>query len=58
MALKGVEVEMQKKILSMMPKKEAIRAFEVLSTKYKNEETDIKRAQNKVVQILKRFGNI
>lgn len=57
-ALKGCNLRLQKKVLSLAPREYAEEAYEILVSAHKNDQKDINRAQEKVlqtvVQILKR----
>ena len=52
MALKNVERNFQRRLLSLADRAYAEEAFRVLKTAYASEKRDIKRAQNKIVEIL------
>lgn len=52
MALKNVERSFQRRLLSLANREYAEEAFRVLKTNYSTEKRDIKRAQNKIVEIL------
>jgi flagellar motor switch protein FliG len=52
MALKNVERAFQRRLLSLAGRDYAEEAFRVLKTTYSTEKRDIKRAQNKIVEIL------
>jgi flagellar motor switch protein FliG len=52
MALKNVERAFQRRLLSLANRDYAEEAFRVLNTSYATEKRDIKRAQNKIVEIL------
>lgn len=52
MAIKGVDVQFQRRLLSLADRDYAQEAFRVLKTPYKNEKQDTPRAQNKIVEIL------
>jgi len=52
MALKNVERAFQRRLLSLANRDYAEEAFQVLKTTYSTEKRDIKRAQNKIVEIL------
>jgi flagellar motor switch protein FliG len=57
-ALKGCNIRLQKKVLSLAPREYAEEAYEILVSGHKNEQKDITRAQERVlaavIQILKR----
>ncbi|MBP9682145.1 MAG: hypothetical protein KBD76_12120 [Bacteriovorax sp.] len=52
MALKNIERAFQRRLLSLAGRDYAEEAFRVLKTSYSTEKRDIKRAQNKIVEIL------
>jgi len=52
MALKNVEREFQRRLLSLADRPYAEEAFRVLKTSYATEKKDIKRAQNKIIETL------
>lgn len=52
MALKNIERAFQRRLLSLASRDYAEDAFRVLKTNYATEKRDIKRAQNKIVEIL------
>lgn len=52
MALKNVERTFQRRLLSLANREYAEEAFRVLKTPYATEKRDIKRAQNKIVEVL------
>ncbi len=52
MALKNVERAFQRRLLSLASREYAEDAFRVLKTAYSTEKRDIKRAQNKIIEIL------
>ena len=52
MALKNIERAFQPRLLSLAGRDYAEEAFRVLKTSYSTEKRDIKRAQNKIVEIL------
>ncbi len=52
MALKGVEENSQRKILSQCPRQFAEEAFEIMMTPLENERVNIRRAQQKVIEVL------
>ena len=52
MALKNTERHFQRRMLSLAPRQYAEEAFRVLKTVYSTEKRDIKRAQNKIIEIL------
>jgi flagellar motor switch protein FliG len=52
MALKNVERTFQRRLLSLATREYAEEAFRVLKTSYSSEKRDIKRAQNKIIEIL------
>jgi len=52
MALKNIERSFQRRLLSLAGRDYAEEAFRVLKTPYSTEKRDIKRAQNKIVEIL------
>lgn len=52
MALKNVERAFQRRLLSLANREYAEEAFRVLKTTYATEKRDIKRAQNKIVEVL------
>ncbi len=52
MAIKNVERSFQRRLLSLATREYAEEAFHVLKTTYSTEKRDIKRAQNKIVEIL------
>ena len=52
MALKNVERSFQRRLLSLATREYAEEAFRVLKTSYSSEKRDIKRAQNKIIEVL------
>ncbi len=52
MALKNTERSFQRRMLSLATRQYAEEAFRVLKTAYSTEKRDIKRAQNKIIEIL------
>ena len=52
MALKNIERAFQCRLLSLAGREYAEESFRVLKTSYATEKRDIKRAQNKIVEIL------
>lgn len=52
MALKNIEREFQRRLLSLASRDYAEEAFRVLKTPYSTEKRDIKRAQNKIIEVL------
>jgi flagellar motor switch protein FliG len=52
MALKNVERSFQRRLLSLATRQYAEEAFRVLQTSYSSEKRDIKRAQNKIIEVL------
>lgn len=52
MALKNIERAFQRRLLSLADREYAEEAFRVLKTKYTTEKRDIKRAQNKIIEVL------
>ena len=52
MALKNVEKNFQRRLLSLADRNYAEETFRVLNNKYANEKRDTKRAQNKIIEIL------
>lgn len=52
MALKNVEKNFQRRLLSLADRAYAEETFRVLNNKYANEKRDTKRAQNKIIEIL------
>lgn len=52
MALKNVEKNFQRRLLSLAGRNYAEEAFRVLNNNYANEKRDTKRAQNKIIEIL------
>jgi flagellar motor switch protein FliG len=52
MALKNTERSFQRRMLSLASRQYAEEAFRVLKTAYATEKRDIKRAQNKIIEIL------
>lgn len=52
MALKNIERNFQRRLLSLATREYAEEAFRVLKTTYSTEKRDIKRAQNKIIEIL------
>ena len=52
MALKNVERSFQRRLLSLANRESAEEAFRVLKTAYSTEKRDIKRAQNKIIEVL------
>jgi flagellar motor switch protein FliG len=52
MALKNVERTFQRRLLSLATREYAEEAFRVLKTSYSSEKRDIKRAQNKIIEVL------
>jgi flagellar motor switch protein FliG len=52
MALKNIERAFQRRLLSLASREYAEESFRVLKTSYATEKRDIKRAQNKIVEIL------
>lgn len=52
MALKTIERNFQRRLLSLASREYAEEAFKVLKTPYTNEKRDIKRAQNKIIETL------
>lgn len=52
MALKNVERNFQRRLLSLAEREYAEEAFRVLKTPYSTEKRDIKRAQNKIIEVL------
>lgn len=52
MALKNIERAFQRRLLSLAGRDYAEEAFRVLKTNYATEKRDIKRAQNKIIEIL------
>lgn len=52
MALKNVERSFQRRLLSLAGREYAEEAFRVLKTSYSTEKRDIKRAQNKIIEVL------
>lgn len=51
MALKGSDSSFQRRILSAAPRQYAEEAFEIMMTPLENERTNIRRAQQKVIEI-------
>ena len=51
MALKGVDAAFQRKILTQAPRQYAEEAFDIMMTPLENERTNIRRAQQKVIEI-------
>lgn len=51
MALKGSESQFQRRILSSAPRQYAEEAFDIMMTPLENERTNIRRAQQKVIEI-------
>lgn len=51
-ALKGQTPEFQRRILSLAPRAYAEEAYHFLTTTLQNEKRDVKRAQNKIIEIL------
>lgn len=52
MALKNIERQFQRRLLSLASREYAEEAFRVLKTTYSTEKRDIKRAQNKIIEVL------
>lgn len=52
MALKNIERNFQRRLLSLAGREYAEEAFRVLKNSYATEKRDIKRAQNKIVEVL------
>lgn len=52
MALKNVERDFQRRLLSLAGRDYAEESFRVLKTSYATEKRDIPRAQNKIVEVL------
>jgi flagellar motor switch protein FliG len=52
MALKNIERNFQRRLLSLANRQYAEEAFRVLKTAYSTEKRDIKRAQNKIIEVL------
>jgi flagellar motor switch protein FliG len=52
MALKNVERSFQRRLLSLAGRDYAEEAFRVLKTTYTTEKRDVKRAQNKIIEVL------
>lgn len=52
MALKNIERSFQRRLLSLAGREYAEEAFRVLKTAYSTEKRDIKRAQNKIIEVL------
>ncbi len=52
MALKNIERTFQRRLLSLATREYAEEAFRVLKTSYSSEKRDIKRAQNKIIEVL------
>ncbi|MGZ3788463.1 MAG: FliG C-terminal domain-containing protein [Bacteriovorax sp.] len=52
MALKNIERSFQRRLLSLANREYAEEAFRVLKTSYSTEKRDIKRAQNKIIEVL------
>jgi flagellar motor switch protein FliG len=52
MALKNVERAFQRRLLSLAGREYAEEAFRVLKTSYSTEKRDVKRAQNKIIEVL------
>lgn len=55
MALKNLPVESQRKILTIIDKKYAEEAFITMNTFFKNQDQNIKRAQNKILETLSKI---
>jgi len=51
-AIRNVSVEFQKRVLSLSPRTYAEDAYEYMTRRMSNEARDIKRAQNKILEIL------
>ncbi len=52
MALKNIERSFQRRLLSLAGRDYAEEAFRVLKTSYSTEKRDVKRAQNKIIEVL------
>jgi flagellar motor switch protein FliG len=52
MALKGIERAFQRRLLSLAGRDYAEDAYRVLKTNYATEKRDVKRAQNKIIEVL------
>lgn len=52
MAIKNIERNFQRRLLSLADRGYAEEAFKVMKTPYSNEKRDIKRAQNKIIETL------
>lgn len=52
MALKNIDVQFQRRLLSLPQRAYAEEAFRVLKTSYKNEKKDCARAQSKIIETL------
>lgn len=52
MALKNVDRAFQRRLLSLSAREYAEDAYRVMTTSYSTEKRDIKRAQNKIIEIL------
>jgi flagellar motor switch protein FliG len=52
MALKNIERNFQRRLLSLATREYAEEAFKVMKTPYSNEKRDSKRAQNKIIETL------
>lgn len=52
MALKNIERVFQRRLLSLAGRDYAEEAYRVLTTNYATEKRDVKRAQNKIIEIL------
>lgn len=52
MALKNVETNFQRRLLSLAEREYAQEAFRVLKTTYATEKRDVPRAQNKIIEVL------
>lgn len=52
MALKNIERTFQRRLLSLASRDYAEEAFRVMKTSYSTEKRDIKRAQNKIIEVL------
>jgi len=61
MALKGVDANFQRRILTQSPRQFAEEAFEIMMTPLENERVNIRRAQQKVIEVaiqLRRRGQL
>jgi len=55
MALKGVDAKLQKRLLTIVSRDYAEKAYEVMSNLYNNEKELTKKAQNKILEIVARY---